>query len=55
MCIYFLKFVYLQSMGCGRAKRERERERERIPNRPLVVSMEPDAGLDIMNPMNKFK
>ena len=35
----------------GRVReRERERERETIPRRPHAVSMEPEAGLEPMNP-----
>ena len=46
----FLKLVYLFILRERERETERGREKERIPSRLCAASMEPDTGLDLMNP-----
>ena len=50
-CFLFKVFLLiLRERACAQAEEgQRERERDRIPTRLLIVSTEPDAGLDLRN------
>ena len=49
--LLFSMFIYFErERACKQGGAERDRERERIPSGVHTISVEPDVGLELLNP-----